>query len=332
MEMVKTSRRTLLQVGLAVALTGQMTSGWAQSGAQDVSANPIRILVGFSAGGTTDALARIIAESLSSALKTSVVVENKPGANGNIAAAEAARASKDGTTLYMGSFNSPVHHAARRKLPFDFLQDFAPVAMVAYVPNVLVVKADFPAHSVEELIALAKQQPNKLTFASAGAGSSLHMAGELFKNSTGAAIMHVPYKGSAPAISDLLGGHVDMMFDNLPSAMAMIEAGKLRALGVTSAKRAPALPNVPTIGEAGVPGFEVLSFFALFAPTGTPAATINAINAQVNAALAVPAVQEKIAKLGAWPSPETPAQLGDYVDSEVKKWEKVIQDQKITFE
>lgn len=326
------SRRMLLNLGVVAAVAAHAPLVWAQSAPAFSPDKPVRILVGFSAGGSTDALARIIAEELSTSLKTSVVVENKPGANGNIAAAEAARSQADGTTLYMGSFNSPVHHAARRKLPFDFLKDFAPTAMVAYVPNVLVVKEDFPAKTVQELIDIAKKQPGKLTFASAGGGSSLHMAGELFKNTTGAEILHVPYKGSAPAISDLLGGHVDMMFDNLPSATPMIEAGRLRALGVTSAKRADTLPNVPTIAEAGVPGFEVLSFFALFAPTGTPDTTIAAINSTVNAALAKPAVQEKISKLGAWPSAETPDQLKAYVESEVKKWEKVIQEQNIKLE
>jgi tripartite-type tricarboxylate transporter receptor subunit TctC len=329
-----TSEETLMKffdrkfvVALAV-LTGS-TAAVAASPEAPPNGKVARILVGFSAGGSTDSLARVIAGAIGPELGRTVIVENKPGANGNIAAAEAARAPADGLTLYMGSFNNPVNHAAQRKLPFDFMKDFAPVAMVAYVPNVLIVNNQMPAKDVKELIALAKKSPGKLSFASAGAGSSLHMSGEMFKNLTGADILHVSYKGSAPAIGDLIGGHVDMMFDNLPSAMSLIQAGKVRALGVTGPKRTPSLPSVPTIAEAALPGFNVTSFFALFAPAGTPAVVIEQINAATNKALSGPDIQAKLASMGAEPGPGTPEQLRAVTEKEVEKWRKVIQEARI---
>lgn len=283
----------------------------------------VRLLVGFSPGGTSDAVARIAAEKLGPLLQARIVVENKPGANGNIAAGDVARADPDGLTWYLGSFNNPVNQAGGRKLPFDFLRDFAPVAMVAYTPNVLIVNKALPVHNVAELIALAKRKPGELTFGSAGAGSSLHMAGELFNNVAGVNMVHVPYKGSAPAMTDLIGGHLSTMFDNLLTAMVQIKAGNVRALAVTGSRRVPALPDVPTVAET-LPGFDVTSFFALYAPAGTPAATIDAINAATNRALADPDLQRRFAEQGADPGPGTPQQLGALVRSEVEKWKKVI--------
>ena len=283
----------------------------------------VRLLVGFSAGGTSDAVARIIAEKLGPLLQATIVVENKPGANGNIAAADVARAGPDGRTWYLGSFNNPVNQAAERKLPFDFVRDFAPVAMVAYAPNVLVVNKDLPAHNVAELVALAKRRPGELTFGSAGAGSSLHMAGALFNNVAGVEMVHVPYKGSAPAMTDLIGGHLDTMFDNLPTAMAQIKADTVRALAVTGSRRVASLPDVPTVAET-LPGFDVTSFFALYVPAGTPVAVIDAVNAATNKALADPDLLRKFAEQGAEAGPGTPQQLGALVRDEIAKWRKVI--------
>jgi tripartite-type tricarboxylate transporter receptor subunit TctC len=290
-----------------------------------LAGKPIQLLVGFSAGGTSDIVARVIAEKIGPQLGANVIVQNKPGANGNIAAGDVARSAPDGLTLYLGSFNNPVNQAAQRKLPFDFMRDFAPVAMVAYAPNVLIVNKDLPVRNVRDLIALAKREPGKLSFGSAGAGSSLHMAGELFNNMAHVEMVHVPYKGSAPAMTDVIGGHIDMMFDNLPTAMAQIKGGSVRALAVTGRQRVDSLPDVPTVDEAGIPGFDVTSFFALYAPTGTPPSVIAEINAATNKALAVPDLQRKFAEQGAVAGPGTPQQLRALTESEVKKWRVVIQ-------
>ncbi|AWP75583.1 MULTISPECIES: tripartite tricarboxylate transporter substrate binding protein [Bordetella] len=309
-------------VAAAVAMPALAQGGGAGPD-NPLAGKTVRLLVGFSPGGTSDAVARIIAEKLGPLLEARIVVENKPGANGNIAAADVARARPDGLTWYLGSFNNPVNQAAGRKLPFDFLRDFAPVAMVAYAPNVLIVNNDLPAHSVADLVALAKSRPGELTFGSAGAGSSLHMAGELFKNVAGVNMVHVPYKGSAPAMTDLVGGHLATMFDNLPTAMAQIKAGTVRALAVTGGRRVNSLPDVPTVAET-LPGFDVTSFFALYAPTGTPPAAIAAINAATNRALADPDLQRRFAEQGADPGPGTPQQLAALVRDEVVKWREVI--------
>ncbi|WP_199707003.1 tripartite tricarboxylate transporter substrate binding protein [Teichococcus wenyumeiae] len=292
----------------------------------------MRILVGFPPGGTSDSLARVIATAITTDLGRPVIVENKPGANGNLAAAEGARAPADGLTLYVGSFNNPVNHAAQRELPFDFMRDFAPVALIATVPNVLIVNKQVPAQDVRQLISLAKRSPGRMTFASAGAGSSLHMAGELFKHAGGLDMVHVPYKGSAPALADLMGGHVDMIFDNLPSATPLIQAGEVRALAVTGASRAPSFPELPTIAEAALPGFDVTSFFAFFAPASTPPAMIRQINAATNAVLAKPEIRATLAGLGAEPAPGAPEDLRALTEREVKKWREVIQKAQIQLE
>jgi tripartite-type tricarboxylate transporter receptor subunit TctC len=311
-----------------LAALGTAASGAAAQPA-DRGAKPLRILVGFPPGGTSDSLARVVATAIAPDLGRPVIVENKPGANGNLAAAEVARAPADGLTLYVGSFNNPVNHAARRELPFDFMRDFAPVALIATVPNVLIVNKQVPARDVRELIALAKTRPGKLTFASAGAGSSLHMAGELFKHAGAVDMVHVPYKGSAPALADLMGGHVDMAFDNMPSATPLIQAGEVRALAVTGASRTPSLPNLPTIAEAALPGFDVTSFFALFAPAAAPVAIIRQINAATNAALAKPEIRATLAGLGAEPAPGAPGDLRALTEREVEKWRAVIEQARI---
>src|SRR5438034_5972010 len=232
---------------------------------------PVRLVVPFPAGGTTDLLARAAAQKLSEAWGQQVIVDNRPGAAGNIGAELVAKAAPDGYTLLMGTVGTHAINASLyAKMPYDHVKDFAPVILVAGVPNVLVVNPSLPVHSVQELIAYAKANPGKLNFASSGSGTSIHLSGELFKVMTGVQMTHVPYKGSAPALQDLLGGQVQLMFDNLPPSLPQIKAGRLRALAVTSATRAPALPDVPTVAEAGLPGFEASSWFGVLAPAGTP--------------------------------------------------------------
>lgn len=292
--------------------------------ANDYPTKPVRVLVGYAPGGATDVVARLVAQKLSTQLGQQFVVENKAGANGNIAAEIAARSSPDGLTLYLGAINNTINASLYNKLPFDFIKDFAPVCLIATVPNILVVHPSVPAKNVSEFIALAKAKPGQMNFASSGSGSSIHMSGELFKLMAGVDMTHIPYKGSAPAVTDLLGGRVQSMFDNAPSALQHVKSGKLRALAVTGAQRSPAIPDVPTMIEAGLPGYVVNSWFALFAPANTPRETIQKLNDEVNKALKMPDMQENLAKLGADPAGNTPQQLAEFVASETTKWAKVV--------
>jgi tripartite-type tricarboxylate transporter receptor subunit TctC len=292
--------------------------------ANDYPTKPVRVLVGYAPGGATDVVARLVAQKLSTQLGQQFIVENKAGANGNIAAEIAARSSPDGLTLYLGAINNTINASLYNKLPFDFIKDFAPVSLLATVPNILVVHPSVPAKNVSEFIALAKAKPGQMNFASSGSGSSIHMSGELFKLMAGVDMTHIPYKGSAPAVTDLLGGRVQSMFDNAPSALQHVKSGKLRALAVTGAQRSPAAPDVPTMIEAGLPGYVVNSWFALFAPANTPKEIIQKLNGEVNKALKLPDMQESLAKLGADPAGNTPQQLAEFVASETTKWAKVV--------
>ena len=293
--------------------------------AQAWPSKPIRYLVPYPPAGATDILARIVADKLGPVLGQPVVVDNKPGAAGNIGTAEAARAPADGYTLVQGTVSGPISVTLYKNLPFNFERDLAPVAMIGLVPNIMVVGQSVPATTVKEFIALARAQPGKLNFASAGSGSSIHMSGELFKLMTGIDMVHVPYKGSSPAVTDLIGGQVSVMFDNLPSSMPHIKTGKLRALGVTSAKRYPALPDVPTIAEAGVPGYEANAWFGMLAPKGTPKAIVNRLNAEILKILQLPDVKEKLDQQGAIYTPFTPEQFHAFIKADVQKWAKVVQ-------
>ncbi|MYN13378.1 tripartite tricarboxylate transporter substrate binding protein [Pusillimonas sp. TS35] len=285
---------------------------------------PIRLVVGFSAGGTTDVSARIIGKELGDALGQPVVVENRPGAGSNIAAEQVARAKPDGYTLYMVAVTSTINQTLYKNLRFDIQKDFDPVALAVKVPNVLVVNPKVPAKSVKELVDYAKANPGKMNFASSGSGTSIHMAGELFKQLAGVDVVHIPYKGSSPAVTDLLGGQVDFMFDNMPSAWPHVEAGKLRALAVTTAERSETAPNLPTMKESGFPTFDVSSWFGVLAPAGTPKDIVEKLNVAIREALKKPEVKKQLAQLGAVPADTTPEQFGAFIKSEVETWGKVV--------
>ena len=293
---------------------------------------PVRIVVPFAPGGTTDILARATAAELTKAFGQPFVVDNRAGAGGNIGTEVVAKAAPDGYTLLMGTVGTHgINKALYDKLAFDPVKDFAPITLVAGVPNVMVLNADkaraLGITNVQQFITYAKANPGKLNMASSGNGTSIHMAGELFKAMTGSYMVHFPYRGSGPALMDMVGGNMDVMFDNLPSAMQQIKAGKLTALAVTSAERSAALPDVPTVEQAGGPalkGFEASSWFGLLAPAGTPPDIVNAIQREVAKAIASPAVKEKLLAQGAIPSGNSPQEFAKLIDSELKKWAPVV--------
>lgn len=300
------------------------TAGVSATAAAAYPDHAIRLVVGFSAGGTTDVVARILGKEIGDALGQPVVVENRPGAGSNIATEMVARADPDGYTLYMVAVTSAINQTLYKNLRFDLVDDFAPVALAVRVPNVLVVNPKVPAKSVKELLDYAKANPGKLNFASSGSGTSIHMAGELFKQLAEVDVTHIPYKGSSPAMTDLIGGQVDYMFDNMPSAWPHVEAGKLRALAVTTADRSKTAPDLPTMKESGFPTFDVSSWFGVIAPKGTPDDVVKKLNAVILDALAKPDVQKRLAELGAVPAKTSPAEFGDFIKSEVDNWSKVV--------
>ena len=314
--------RMLLAIVAGIAL---IAAGVAPVAAADYPAKPIRIVVPFPPGGTTDILARAVAQKLSEAWSQQVIVDNRPGAGGNIGAELVAKAPPDGYTLVMGTVGThAINPSLYAKMPYDHVKDFAPVILVAGVPNVLVVNPSLPLHSVRELIDYAKANPGKLNFASSGNGTSIHLSGELFKTMAGVQMTHVPYKGSAPALGDLMGGQVQLMFDNLPSSLALIKAGKLRALAVTSTERAAALPDVPTMAESGLPGYEASSWFGVLAPAGTPHEIVAKLNGAIAAWLATPEAKEKLLAQGAIAAGGTPEAFAKHIDVETAKWAKVV--------
>ena len=290
--------------------------------------HPVRIVVPFPAGGTTDILARETAQKLTQSLGQPFVVENRPGAGGNIGADLVAKSAPDGYTMLMGTVGThAINPSLYEKMPYDHVKDFVPVVLVAGVPNVLVVNPSLPVKTVQELIAYAKANPGKLNFASSGSGTSIHLSGELFKTMTGVSMQHVPYKGSSPALADLVGGQVQLMFDNLPSSLALIKAGKLRAIAVTSLTRSTALPDVPTIAESGLPGFEASSWFGLLAPAGTPRDVVTKVNGEVAKWLATPEAKEKLAAQGAIVATGlAPEDFVRHIASETAKWQKVVKE------
>jgi tripartite-type tricarboxylate transporter receptor subunit TctC len=293
--------------------------------AQGYPNHAIKLVVPFPAAGTTDILARAAAQKLTEALGQSVVVDNRPGAGGNIGSDLVAKSPPDGYTLLMGTVGThAINPSLYSKMPYDHVKDFVPIVLVAGVPNVLVVNPALPVNSVADLIKLAKEKPGSINFASSGSGTSIHLSGELFKTMAGVDMTHVPYKGSAPALTDLMGGQVQIMFDNLPSSLQQIKAGKLRAIAVTSLTRAPALPNVPTISESGLPGFEASSWFGVLAPAGTPAPVVARINTEINKWLQSADAREKLLAQGAEAAGGSPEQFAAFIRSETEKWAKVV--------
>ncbi|NLC35747.1 MAG: tripartite tricarboxylate transporter substrate binding protein [Alcaligenaceae bacterium] len=324
----KNTRRSVLRaLALASALSFGGLSAMAPStaAAQSFPTKPVTIIVPFSAGGTTDILARIIGQYLGNKFGESVVIENRDGAGGNIGTQTAARSKADGYTLLMGTVGTHAINAALySKLNFDHVKDFQPLTRVAMVPNLLVVNPERPYRTVEELIAYAKANPGEVAFASSGNGSSIHLSGELFKLMTDVDMLHVPYRGSAGAVTDLLGGQVDIMFDNMPSAIQHVRSGALVPIAVTPALRSEQLPDTPTIAEAGVPGYEATSWFGLFAPAGTPDDVVQTLHAAIVEGLKDPEVIEKFSAQGAVIVAETPEEFAAFIASETEKWADVV--------
>jgi len=311
-----------LLAGAALALcTTVLAVG--QAGAADYPIRPVRIIVGYPAGGSTDIVARLIGNWLSNRLGQQFIVENRPGAGNNLGTDAVVKSAPDGYTLLLINPANTINATLYKKLNFVFLRDIDPVANVIQVPNVMEVNPSVPAKTVSEFIAYAKANPDKINIASSGNGTSIHLTGELFKMVTGVKMTHVPYKGSAPMLTDLLGGQVQVTFDNLPSSIEHIRAGKLRALAVTTAKRSPELPDVPTVAET-IPGFEAVAFFGFGAPHGTPKEIVDLLNNEINLALKDAGIQAKLRDLGGIPDPGTPADFGKFLTNETAKWEKVV--------
>ncbi|MDH4415382.1 MAG: tripartite tricarboxylate transporter substrate binding protein [Rhizobium sp.] len=288
---------------------------------------PVTLVVPFAAGGSTDVVARVIAEKMSADLGQQVIVQNVAGAGGSLGAGNVARAEPDGYTILMGTVAThALNPLILKNKPYDAEADFAPVSLLVLVPNVLVVNPELPAKSVEELLALLKAEPDKWSYASSGNGTPLHLSGELFKSLAGVSMEHIPYKGSGPALNDVLGNQVSIMFDNLPSSSAHIKAGTLRALAVTTAERAPSFPDVPTMAEAGLPGYETYTWNALFAPKDTPQEVIDRLNAAAVKAMADPGVAERMKEFSATIVASTPDELAAHVKAEVAKWTPVVKD------
>ncbi|MFM2065509.1 MAG: hypothetical protein RLZZ584_418 [Pseudomonadota bacterium] len=327
----RSTRRLVLALALAplaaaVTLPAAGQSNW--------PAKPIRIVVPFPPSGTTDILARALAPELQKALGVAVVVDNKPGAGGNIGAAEVAKSAPDGYTMLMGTVGThAINVSLYPKLPFDPVKDFVPVTLVASVPNVVVMNParaeQYGIHNVADLARYTKANPDKLNMASSGNGTSIHLSGELFKTLSGGGMVHSPYKGSGPALIDLMGGNVDIMFDNLPSAMPHIRSGKLKALAVTTLQRSAALPDLPTVAEAGpedgsLKGYDASSWFGLLAPAGTAPDIVSRVQQETARALASAALKERLLAQGALPGGNTPAEFARMIDDETRKWARVV--------
>ena len=296
----------------------------AMANAQPFPSKPIKIIVPFPAGGTVDFFARVISTKLSEALGQSVLVENRSGAGGNIAAEAVAKAAPDGYTLLMGSEIIAINTSLYSKIGYDPVKDLAPITLVGTVPNILIVHPGLPINSVAELIALAKKTPGKISFASTGQGTSTHLSSELFKLMANVDMLHVPYKGGPPAIADLISGQVNMMFINMPTGITHVRSGKAKILAVSSIKRVAQLPDVPTVDQSGVKGFETSAWSGLYAPAATPADIINRLNVEVVKILKQPSVREQLMAQGAEPVGDTPEEFSRFTLAEISKWAKII--------
>jgi tripartite-type tricarboxylate transporter receptor subunit TctC len=327
MKIKRINRRSALVLSAAIASIFVANEASAQSA---WPAKPVKIVVPFAPGGTTDLLARAMATELSKAFPQPFIVDNKAGAGGNLGADVVAKSPADGYTLLMGTVGTHgINKSLYSKMPFDPQKDFAPVTLVAGVPNVMIMNTEtakkLGINNVLDFIQYAKANPGKLNMASSGNGTSIHLAGELFKSMTGTFMTHIPYTGSGPALLGMISGNVDVMFDNLPSALPQIKGGKLKGFAVTSSQRSSAIPELPTIEEAGkLKGFDASSWFGLLAPAGTPPDVINRVQQEVAKALASPAVKEKLLAQGAIPSGNTPQEFAKFIDSEIKKWAPVV--------
>jgi len=317
---MKFPRRNFVHLAAAAAALAAV-SGMAR--AQTYPARPVRIIVGFAAGGAFDITARLVGQWLSGRLGQPFIVENRPGAGTNIATEAVVRAPADGYTLLLGGAVNAVNATLYEKLNFDFIRDIAPVAGIIRFPNLMEVNPSFPAKTVPEFISYAKANPGKITFASTGIGSTQHLSGELFKMMTGVNMVHVPYRGAAPALTDLISGQVQVMFGPLPPSIEFIRAGKLRALAVTTATRSEALPDIPTVGEF-VPGYEASGWNGMFSPKHMPAEIINKLNQEINAGLADPDIKARLTDLGGTALGGSPGDLGKFVADEIVKWSKVV--------
>lgn len=319
-----------LKIGAAVLLGFTVGSTALAQTADNYPSRSITMVVAFPAAGTTDILARLISQKLTEKFKQTVVVENRPGAGGNIGTAYVAKAAPDGYTIMMGTIGTQsINPGLYKKMPYDAAKDFVPITRAAMVPNLLVVNKDAPFNTLPEMMAYEKANPGKLTYGSSGNGTTLHLSGELFNLMAGSKITHIPYKGSTPAVADLMGGQISMIFDNMPSVIQQVKSGRLKALAVTSAQRNPQLPEIPTIQEIGVAGYEVWSWFGLLAPAATPKPIVDKLNATIVEIIKQPDVQAKIIELGAVPVPETSAEFGTFIAAETLKWAKVIKEAKI---
>jgi len=309
---------------LALAGTVMATAGAARAAEDDYPNHPVRWLVGYPPGGSTDICARLIGQYLSEHLHQQFAVENKPGAGNNLATEIAAHAAPDGHTVFLVNPANAINASLYKNLPFDFIRDMAPVAGFIRVPNVMEVNPNVPAHTVKEFIDYAKANPGKVNLGSSGIGTSVHLSGALFMMMTGVELVHVPYRGSAPALTDLLANQVQVMFDNLPSSLGHIQGGRLRALAVTTSAPSKALPGVPTVAET-VPGYEASAWFGMAVPKGTPRPIIDKLNRQINQALADPGIQAKLADLGGILIAGSPEDFGKVIADETAKWAKVVQ-------
>ena len=308
-----------------VATALASTLAWPQ--AQPYPSKPLRMIVPFPPAGSTDLSARAVADKLSKALGQPVVIENKPGAGGNIGADLASKSPADGYTLFVGTVGTNAINASLySKMPFDHLKDFTSVVLLSKTPNVLVVHPSLPVKNVQELIALAKSKPGELTFASSGSGTSIHLSAELFNTMAGTKMQHIPYKGSGPMLIDVMGGQVNLTFDNLSAAIQHIRGGKLRALAVTTATRAPSMPDLPTVAEAGVPGYDSSSWNAIFVPAGTSRAIVERLNKEFDAILRSKDTVDYFANQGAESGGGSPEQLDTFVRNETAKWAKAVKD------
>src|SRR5690606_10297406 len=311
---------------IGIAAVGFSTTAAAASSADNYPTSPITIVVGFPPGGATDVLARIVAEHLGRSLGQPVVVKNEPGASSNIATEYVVRSAPDGHTLLVSTIANATNMSVYKNMRYDTQKDLAPIIKFMASPSVLVVNSKVPANNLQELLELAKKNPGKYSYASSGVGGSPHLAGEMLELRTGVELLHVPYKGATPALQDVLGGTVDMGFKTSLGVMPHMEGGRLRPIAVASAKRLPDLPNVPTMKEAGLPDFHVLSWNGLAAPAGTPPAIIDKLNKEINRILLLPEVRKQLESLGAQPGGGTPQDFGAFVSAEIKKWGEVVRE------